>query len=229
MPIRLLKIVILVALASSEAFPQSFPFTTYTTTDGLAQSAVSCFFQDSRGHMWFGTWGGISRYDGRTFWSYRNSAFHVTSICEDDRDTLWIGTTTGLALLAFGDSTVHWMKTWDGSLPSDYILTLLKDDDGNMWVGTDRGLVVFTPSGRRVSFGTKQGLQDEYIPVLRKDSTGAILIGSAGGILQCSLKNDELVDVREILTGNPRCPDDRTAQRRHSCGIGSRSNRHPIP
>ena len=198
---RLLKIVLLAALAYFEAFPQSFPFTTYTTTDGLAQSAVSCFFQDSRGHMWFGTWGGISRYDGRTFWSYKNSAFHVTSICEDGRDTLWIGTTSGLARLAFGDSTVRWVKTRDGSLPSDYVLTLLKDDDGNMWVGTDRGLVIYTPSGRSVSFGTEQGLQDQYIPVLRKDSTGAILIGSAGGILQCAMKNDELINVRALLKG----------------------------
>ena len=226
---RLLKIVLLAALAYFEAFPQSFPFTTYTTTDGLAQSAVSCFFQDSRGHMWFGTWGGISRYDGRTFWSYRNSAFHVTSICEDGRDTLWIGTTSGLARLAFGDSTVRWVKTRDGSLPSDYVLTLLKDDDGNMWVGTDRGLVVYTPSGRSVSFGTEQGLQDQYIPVLRKDSTGAILIGSGRGHPAMCDEERRTHQCAGAPQRHLRCPDDRTAQWRHSRGFVSRSKRHPIP
>jgi ligand-binding sensor domain-containing protein len=80
---RILILVLLAALLTPPAvFSQTFPFKTYTRADGLAQSAVSAFFQDSRGYMWFGTWGGISRYDGRDFWSYRNSAFRVTSIGE---------------------------------------------------------------------------------------------------------------------------------------------------
>ncbi len=106
----LLIVLLAAVVAGPTAFPQTYPFTTYTTADGLAQSAVSSFFQDSRGFMWFGTWGGISRYDGQDFWSYRNSTFRVMSICEDNTNTLWVGTTTGLARLAFGDSSFHWTK-----------------------------------------------------------------------------------------------------------------------
>ena len=149
--------------------------------------------------MWFGTWGGISRYDGREFWSYRNSAFRVTSICEDNKNTLWVGTTTGLARLVFGDSSFHWTRTADGALPSDYVVTILKDKKGNMWVGTDRGLVVFTPSGGRVLLNRERGLQDDYISGLREDSTGAILIGSGRGIMRCQLKDAELIDSQELL------------------------------
>jgi len=199
---RILIIVLLAALVTRPAvFSQTFPFKTYTTADGLAQSAVSCFFQDSRGYMWFGTWGGLSRYDGRDFWSYRNSAFRVTSIGEGTNDTLWIGTTAGLARLARGDTSFHWTKNSDGVLPSDYIISILKDKDSNMWVGTDKGLAVFTPSGTSAVFDGSRGLQDEHITALRLDSSGAILVSSGRGIMRCRLGAAGLVDIREVLTG----------------------------
>jgi signal transduction histidine kinase/ligand-binding sensor domain-containing protein len=197
-----LMLVLLAAVAFNPvAFSQSYPFTTYTTADGLAQSAISCFFQDSRGYMWFGTWGGISRYDGRDFWSYRNSTFRVLSICEDSKNTLWVGTTTGLARLALGDSAFHWTKTSDGALPSNYALSILKDNNGNMWVGTAKGLVVFTPTGKRMVFDKEHGLQDDYISGLKEDRTGAILIASGRGIMRCRLKDAGLVDGGELLKG----------------------------
>ena len=199
---RLPIVAFLVAVViASPALAQTYPFKTYTTADGLAQSAVSCFFQDSQGYLWFGTWGGISRYDGREFWSYRNSALRVTSICEDNKNTLWVGTTEGLARFAFGDSSFQWTRTSDGVLPSDYVVTILKDGDGNMWVGTDKGLVVFTSSGRSVVFDRERGLQDDYISGLKEDSTGAILIGSGRGIMRCRLRDSQLVDSQELLKG----------------------------
>jgi signal transduction histidine kinase/sugar lactone lactonase YvrE len=199
---RALIVVLLAAVvAGSAALSQTYPFTVYTTADGLVQSAVSCLFQDSRGFMWFGTWGGISRYDGQEFWCYRNSAFRVMSICEDEQNTLWVGTTAGLARLASRDSSFHWTGLSDGALPSNYILSILKDSDGNMWVGTDKGLVVFTPTGNRLALKREMGLQDDYISGLKEDSSGAILIASARGIMRCRLKDARLVDAQELLRG----------------------------
>ena len=198
---RFLILVLLPAALGPAALSQVYPFTTYTTADGLAQSVVSSFFQDSRGYMWFGTWGGISRYDGRTFWSYRNSSFRVMSIGEDNKNTLWVGTTTGLARRALGDSSFRWTGTSDGTLPSNYVLTILKDKEGNMWVGTDKGLVVFTSSGARITFDKERGLQDDYISALRQENTGAMLIASGGGIMRCRLKHGELVEVEALLKG----------------------------
>jgi signal transduction histidine kinase/ligand-binding sensor domain-containing protein len=199
-PILFLVILAIVTF-NPAAFSQTYPFTTYTTADGLAQSAVSCFFQDSRGYMWFGTWGGISRYDGQEFWSYRNSAMRVTSICEDTKDTLWVGTTTGLVRFAFGDSVFRRTRTADGVLPSEYIVAILKDRDSNLWVGTDKGLVVFTPGGKSVVFNKERGLQDDYISGLKQDSAGGILIASGRGIMRCRLKDAGLVDAQELLKG----------------------------
>ena len=39
----------------------------FTTRDGLVQMQVMCAFQDKDGYMWFGTKGGVSRWDGISF------------------------------------------------------------------------------------------------------------------------------------------------------------------
>ena len=41
-------------------------FTPFTTVDGLVHNTVWDIFQDRDGHLWFATWGGVSRYDGQT-------------------------------------------------------------------------------------------------------------------------------------------------------------------
>ena len=38
-----------------------------TIEDGLSQSTVRAVYQDSDGFMWFGTQGGLDRYDGKNF------------------------------------------------------------------------------------------------------------------------------------------------------------------
>lgn len=45
----------------------SFTFTNYTIANGLADNAVNCITQDSRGFIWLGTREGLSRYDGTSF------------------------------------------------------------------------------------------------------------------------------------------------------------------
>lgn len=45
----------------------SFTFTNYTIANGLADNAVNCITQDSRGFIWLGTREGLSRYDGISF------------------------------------------------------------------------------------------------------------------------------------------------------------------
>lgn len=49
---------------------RNYTYRYFTTRDGLVQMQVLCAFQDRDGYMWFGTKGGVSRYDGISFKSY---------------------------------------------------------------------------------------------------------------------------------------------------------------
>ncbi|MBK7867948.1 MAG: hypothetical protein IPJ75_13780 [Ignavibacteriales bacterium] len=49
---------------------QTPPFYHYTSNEGLASSTVFSMIQDRGGFIWFGTLGGLTRFDGKNFVSY---------------------------------------------------------------------------------------------------------------------------------------------------------------
>lgn len=59
-----------VALQAAPHLTRNYTYRFFTTRDGLVQMQVMCTFQDRDGYMWFGTKGGVSRWDGKSFKNY---------------------------------------------------------------------------------------------------------------------------------------------------------------
>lgn len=57
-------------LASSAFAAEQCDVTFYTTADGLSSNLISCAAQDSAGLLWFGTWKGLSCFDGYRFLNF---------------------------------------------------------------------------------------------------------------------------------------------------------------
>ena len=72
----------------------------YTTKDGLPQQQVMAYFKDSRGFLWIGTKGGLSRFDGKTFKNYNENdgiiQNQIRSIGEDEKGHIWFSMLSGL-------------------------------------------------------------------------------------------------------------------------------------
>ena len=74
-----------------------------TNADGLSNSSVTTIFQDSSHLMWFGTWDGLNRYNGREFKVFKPSPEYgnsignniIRNIVESDGD-VWIATDRGI-------------------------------------------------------------------------------------------------------------------------------------
>lgn len=74
---------------------------------GLSNNYVTKIYQDKYGFMWFGTYGGLNRYDGYTFKVYKNQPHkqeslpdnRITDIIENKEGTIWVATKVGAALL----------------------------------------------------------------------------------------------------------------------------------
>lgn len=54
----------------ADAQQTALPYKLYTIRDGLANQQVRAFMEDSRGYVWIGTNGGLSRFDGHIIESY---------------------------------------------------------------------------------------------------------------------------------------------------------------
>ena len=79
---------------------QSLSFKYYSSDDGLAQNSVYAMLQDSKGYIWIGTEGGLSKFDGVKFVNYTKvnglPDNHIRVVFEDDQNNIWIGTNKGL-------------------------------------------------------------------------------------------------------------------------------------
>ena len=77
---------------------QKVRFTHYTADDGLSQNRVMSILQDKKGYMWFATWDGLNRFDGRHFKIYKGLAGdpngftnnRLNTMQEDSFGFLWI-------------------------------------------------------------------------------------------------------------------------------------------
>jgi len=80
----------------------SYAFSSYSIEAGLPNNVVSAVFQTRDGYLWIGTEGGLARFDGVRFTTFRVA--HTPGLAdnlircfyEDHDGTLWIGTQGGL-------------------------------------------------------------------------------------------------------------------------------------
>jgi ligand-binding sensor domain-containing protein len=142
--LRRIRVFIFLFFACARFFSQSYSFTGYGVEEGLPYIQVYTLYQDHKGYLWSGGYGGLSYFDGKKFTTFgpKNglSNHWVTSITEDHSGSLWIGTIDGLSILQ--DKKFRVLRRADG-LMSDYINNLFTDRFGKIWVATDSGVNYF--------------------------------------------------------------------------------------
>ena len=85
-------------LLCANIFAQQYPFDYYTPKEGLVNARVRQIKQDSKGLMYFITYGGLSIYDGNQFRNFTQSeglaVDFVNDLLEISGDTILIATNT---------------------------------------------------------------------------------------------------------------------------------------
>src|ERR1700730_4026261 len=131
-------------LFCGELLSQRFPFINYTPLDGLINNRVRSMYQDSRGLLYFLTYGGLSVYDGARFTNYSSAEGLgldvVNDVLEITPDSFWVATNINkLNCLVKGN--IKTLKPTDGFSP--VINSFLKTKDGTIYAAADEGLFIW--------------------------------------------------------------------------------------
>ncbi|WP_169817164.1 hybrid sensor histidine kinase/response regulator transcription factor [Flavobacterium glycines] len=122
--------------------------------NGLANNAVTAVYKDKRGLMWFGTYDGISRYDGYNFLNYRNEPGDFNSLINNrivsiagTKDEVWIGTKTGLSVYSYLTnrfSRRYFVNPLTAKKePIEITINEVEDHKGKMYIATAGGGLLY--------------------------------------------------------------------------------------
>jgi signal transduction histidine kinase/ligand-binding sensor domain-containing protein len=137
------------AIAADPEHPAAFGFhtRTWTTDDGLPHNAVTRILQDSLGFLWFGTPGGLARFDGREFYPVPlsqqsgNTVYSVRGLAEESPGSVLLLAGNQLFRVDDKGTSVHPSSSRFPQLGEDP-LDLYVEPSGAIWVATNSGIVL---------------------------------------------------------------------------------------
>ena len=142
-----------------------------TSEQGLSNSAVNTVFRDSRGYMWFGSWDGLNRFDGKNIRSYYPDLFDTRAVSnniirrllEDEQGDLWIVTERGINRYSHDmENFSSWFTAYPELALQEESLKAVQGLDGNIWVNAHGlGLFRFSPDDDDFLQVSMDGLSDD--------------------------------------------------------------------
>ncbi len=146
---RLRHLIILLAIPGL-SIGQELRFQQFTMEDGLSNAGtywLESIIQDREGFLWFTTFNGLNRFDGKNFKKYQYSQNApnglgdnlTTAICEAEDGRIWVGTSSGVYIFD-PETEMFELRRHDPANPRSIcgndINFIQMDREGNMWIGT---------------------------------------------------------------------------------------------
>lgn len=158
------------AAEDSKSFEAEYACTVYDYFSGFPYTEANVMAQTPDGYLYIGSYGGLTRFDGRRFELVPDISSAVC-LYVDRQGRLWIGTNEmGAACLEQGVLTVYGQA--DG-LPSDSIRGFWEDPDGGIYIATVSGLVVLERSGAVLPI-LDERLRSVSVTMLSGDRAGTV-------------------------------------------------------
>ncbi|MEW6158965.1 MAG: two-component regulator propeller domain-containing protein [Verrucomicrobiota bacterium] len=158
---------------------------TYTSVDGLPGAQVRAIYEDADGALWFGTSGGLARFDGRRFLAFTSAdglvANYINGIARDQSGMMWIATSRGVSrfdgrrFLNFGP---------EHGLAVDNYETVYVALNGDVWLGT-RSHGAYRYDGKLFSHYTRtNGFPGAGVLKMDGGKDGTIWMASDAGLVR---------------------------------------------
>jgi signal transduction histidine kinase/ligand-binding sensor domain-containing protein len=195
-------------------------FKNITLKDGLSQSSVYSIYQDYRGFIWFGTFDGLNRYDGRSItrfmpYSKNDSTYNLSNgniwgMDGDKKGKLFIATMGGgLNVLNFVDRKIKsYKKGKNASIIGNKIYDVVSVDDTTVWLVAEKGVSRFDPVHETFYNYPFKTQKHAIVPGMRGhslyiDKNKELWVGTYGsGLLKLDVKKGRYVVYRNTADVN---------------------------
>lgn len=156
----------------------------WNTRQGLPHNTINSISQTPDGYLWFATWEGVARYNGREFKVFGREQqtglpdSGIRALHLDPKGRLLLGGSRGgLALLQ--------NQEWLPLAPVSALVNEVRGDErGQLWVGTEGGgLFCLQKNGSRQQWTRHDGLPSNTIYSLLNDNKDGIWVGTAEGLV----------------------------------------------
>ena len=163
----------------------------WTTENGLPQNSITAILQAKDGYIWFGTFGGLVRFDGIKFKIFNTinapaiKSNRITALYEDKNGTLWIGSQSG-NLISYKDE-IFTSVLEPPILPRAAIFFICVDETGAIWIPGGEGLQKFRMDASGKFSAEKVSLPNEENPSVGsivRDDADNIWISTANALYQ---------------------------------------------
>lgn len=184
-------------------------FERYSVKNGLSHNTVLSIHQDSKGFIWFGTLGGLNRFDGYEMKAFQNDPLdslsisdnHITQITEDKNGEMWLCSYRSVEKYNSASQTFENVTRNSPVLKSTFYRSVFSDNDGNIWIGGNLGLYLFGHLNREfveINFPSSFSNNNIGVNTIFQDSRGLIWIGSTKGVflISASEKGNKVVETK---------------------------------
>jgi len=163
--------------------------------EGLLNLSVSNILQDRYGFLWFGTQGGLAKYDGKEIEIFRTDSFSENGLAhnliqtmyyDSENHELWIGTYQGVSrYFIHEDRFVNY--TVENTNLSNSVVVAIEKKENTLWFGTLNGLNKLNLINDEI---TAYMVPGEVVRDLHYDSKGRLLVGTYQGLYDFNEEND---------------------------------------
>lgn len=159
--------------------------TLYASESGIQTNESNSIVETNDGYIWTGGYGGLLRYDGRSFENFSREDTGMTSssiraLFVDSQGTLWVGT-NDKGVFYYEDGT---FRCVNDPLSTEHLsVRCFTEANGTIYVGTNDGLAVAAKNS--LSSANIQGLAATTVYTLNADQFGGIWGVESSGSLFC--------------------------------------------
>lgn len=176
------------SVALSDYFVES-----WSTKDGLPHNSINAIAQTREGYLWFGTWEGFARYNGKSFQLFERGgeagmpdSGTLVLMAEKDGSLLAAGARGGLSSWKDG--------VWHPYAPAPTMIgSANQDSKGNLWLAMPGMGLIFRPANETTALRDERIIDNVTVNKSVEDENGTVWAATDKGLYQIIDRHATLV------------------------------------